>query len=339
MPLKMPEIDNQAVKKWFQGKYPMASKVILLLVVTSIMAKILSTIIVLQLADLALPASQDIIEVDLFAQAERFNYRNLRKAILDRNLFNRSGELPPDSDENENAGAGSVESFNLSGPCRDTALSITLIGTIFTGQDATNLATIQEKGIGSPDIYRVGDMIIGSEAASIAKIERKRVILNNAGTKECMVLKDPELVNQMVASNLLPALDEIPLPDGSKENTTAPITADNPTGSVTLNCEFVESELGAEFGKIVSTVRIVPNPTDNAGINGFKVFNIQSGSLLDKVGLQNGDVIQQVNDTNLSQPDQGFALFQALQDEESLRIKVLRQGETPVTLNVTINCK
>lgn len=338
MPLKMPEIDSQAMKKWFQGKYPMVSKVILLLVVTSILAKILSTIIVLQLADFALPASQDIIEVDLLAQAERFNYRNLRKAILDRNLFNSSGELPAESDENENAGAGSAEAFNLSGPCRDTALNITLIGTIYTGQDATNLATIQEKGIGSPDIYRAGDMIIGSEAASIAKIERKRVILNNAGVKECMVLKDPELVNQMVAPNLLPALDEIPAPDGSKVSASSPSAADT-AGSVTLNCEFVESELGAEFSKIVSTVRIVPNPTDNAGINGFKVFNIQSGSLLDKVGLQNGDVIQQVNDTNLSQPDQGFALFQALQDEESLRIKALRQGDTPVTLNVTINCK
>ncbi len=341
MRFDLSRIDDQAVKRWLNSPYFKGIfKIFSLLCMTMVAAKALTAFAMVQLATFAIPPQRTVQVGDVFAQVERFNYRNLRKAILDRNLFNSGGEYPDEAEEDAKSASG--EGFDIKGPCRDSTLNITLVGTIFTGNEKTTLVTIQEKGVESPDIYKVGDQIVGAEQATVAKIERKKVIINNGGVKECMELADPKIVMQFVRDDQLPSLDEIPVPDqlkGPGVLDSKPNAGLSDSGTVSLNCNYVEGELGADFGKIMSSVRIVPNPTSTGGINGFKVFSIPSGSLLDKVGLKNGDVIQQVNDTNLSQPDQGFALFQALQDEESLRISVLRQGDTPITLNVSINCK
>jgi type II secretory pathway component PulC len=70
-------------------------------------------------------------------------------------------------------------------------------------------------------------------------------------------------------------------------------------------------------------------------MNGFKIFAIDSASLLGKTGLKNGDIITGVNDTSLKQPEQGFALYQAFQDEKEVRINIQRGG-TPMTITCRI---
>jgi type II secretory pathway component PulC len=63
---------------------------------------------------------------------------------------------------------------------------------------------------------------------------------------------------------------------------------------------------------------------------------VDANSLFGKVCLKNGDVITQVNETSLQQPDQGFALYQAFQDERDVRINLLREGKTPMTITIQI---
>jgi type II secretory pathway component PulC len=70
-------------------------------------------------------------------------------------------------------------------------------------------------------------------------------------------------------------------------------------------------------------------------MNGFKIFAIDQSSMLGKTGLQNGDIITQVNETSLKQPEQGFTLYQAFQDEKEVRILILRRG-APMTITCRI---
>ena len=74
-------------------------------------------------------------------------------------------------------------------------------------------------------------------------------------------------------------------------------------------------ELGPGFGTIIQKARLVPNTVDNQ-MNGFKIFAIDRSSLYGKTGLQDGDIITQVNETSLKLPEQGFALLQSFQDEK-----------------------
>ena len=79
----------------------------------------------------------------------------------------------------------------------------------------------------------------------------------------------------------------------------------------------------------------MPNTNADNGMNGFKIFAIDKASLIGRIGLKNGDIITGVNEVSLKQPEQGFQLYQALQDEREITIKVERKGK-PKTINIQI---
>ena len=45
------------------------------------------------------------------------------------------------------------------------------------------------------------------------------------------------------------------------------------------------------------------------------------------MGLKNGDVIEQVNGTDLSDPAKALALFQTLRNEQNINVNILRNKD------------
>ncbi len=258
------------------------------------------------------------------------NYHDLQKTIKDRNLFNRSGEFPDESMAAVKAGKDrKASSFDINAACSKSSVNVELVGTIYLNGGAS-IATLQEQGYGESDIYREGDLIIGNEGAQIAKIDRNRVILNNNGVKECL-----ELI--IVSKKILEgegttASGALAGGAGANRSGEAPTNVEN---TCLLDEKYVQDELGPGFGTIIQKARLVPNTADGQ-MNGFKIFAIDQASLLGKTGLQNGDIITQVNETSLKQPEQGFALYQAFQDEREVRIHILRRGTTPMMITCRI---
>jgi len=257
------------------------------------------------------------------------NYHSLQKVIKDRNLFNSAGQFPEESLGSLSSEEAGSSSFDIKAPCKKTTLNISLVGTILIAENLS-LATVKEQGYDEPDVYREGDAIIGNESATLVKIERNRAILNHNGVKECLELEavNPKLIaappNTAVvvgSSNGKPASTPEPPPGG---------------GDIVLKEKFVQDELGPGFATIIQKARFVPNTVDSQ-MNGFKIFAIEPDSLFARAGLQNGDIITQVNETSLKQPDQGFALYQAFNDEREVRIHILRGGTTPMMITVRIN--
>jgi len=248
------------------------------------------------------------------------NYREFKKPILDRNIFNSSGEYPKEELERKGGGDGRPV-FDINSPCQPCTLNLELVGTIYLGSREKSLATVREKGQADADVYRVGDGIIGNEDALVAGVDRNELIINNKGTKECLSLVS-ELEKQLASGQVAGGTSL----GGGGGDQAPPVMVDGP---------YVESELGAGFGKIINAARLVPNTVDNQ-INGFKIFAIDPSSLFAKVGLLNGDVITQVNDASLKNPDQGFALYEAFRNEREVRISVLRNGTTPQMITVRI---
>ena len=262
------------------------------------------------------------------------NYHDLRKAIEDRNIFNSEGVFPDEDEVEVDVSATETEEqkeFDLSAPCVKTGLKLSLLGTIFMGSN-NSIATVKEQGYSESDIYKEGDAIIGQDGASIAKIERKRVIINNGGIKECLELEEKKgpSANEGFSE---PDPVELDVDDGNAGDQPPPDQVN--TKECSLEEKFVQEQLGPGFGNIITKARLVPNTQENQ-VNGFKIFAIDSKSLFAKAGLKNGDVITQVNDVSLKQPEQGFALYQAFQDETEVRINVLRNGKTPVMITCRI---
>lgn len=259
------------------------------------------------------------------------NYRSVKKDVVDRNLFNRDGEVPPEEEKKELGQSESKElSFDDTAPCQKSTLPIDLLGTIYIVPSSSSLATIKEKGYSEADIYREGDSIVGYENALVFKIEMEKVIINNAGIKECIELAPPKFPN---GENF--AKDNNNSSKGALKDKKV-VPASSNCGEITLQESYVSSELGDGFSNILTKGRLIPHNDGNDQMIGFKLIGVDSSSLFGKICLKNGDVITQVNDTSMQQADQGFALYQAFQDERDVRISYLRQGKEAMMVTVKI---
>lgn len=259
------------------------------------------------------------------------NYHSLRKAVLDRNIFNSEGTFPDESEEVD-ANDNSPSTFNAQAPCVDTKLKLKLVGTIVLRKDS--VASIMEQGYSQADVYRLGDVIIGNEGAQVYAIERNRVIINNSGTKECIEVKFDTSKSSSYTSAPVAGDLEPPLPSDTPTPPPEESGGEENFRTVSLEASFVESQLGDGGGKLVNDARLVPQVV-NGEVEGFKIFAIKPNSLFSRVGLKNGDIVLKVNDTSLKQADQGFALFQAFQEDREIMVNFKRGGQ-PNSLQIRI---
>ncbi|MBC7660648.1 MAG: hypothetical protein H7249_13215 [Chitinophagaceae bacterium] len=256
------------------------------------------------------------------------NYRDLRKTVLARNVFNSEGILPDEPDPSE----GASNAFNPNDKCQKPTVNVELLGIIATGNPETSLATIQEKGYTMADVYHAGEKIINQEEALIYAIEEDKVVLNNKGVKECLELNTVKVLATASASGANgtnPANPAAPPGDAGPGEQC-------PSGSASLESSYVEESLGPGFSKILEAGRLVPfHGQDNAMV-GFKLIGVRGGSLWSRANLGSGDVITAVNGVSMAQPEKGFALYEALQSDKAIRVEFLKAGKTPCILNVEI---
>jgi type II secretion system protein C len=270
-------------------------------------------------------------EVERPRVGKETNYRDVRKVILGRNVFNSAGALPDEPDPSPDGSAGTA--FNPNDKCQKPTVNVELLGIILTGDPESSLATILEKGYTIADIYRAGDRIIGQEQAQIHAVEEGRVVLNNNGVKECLEINSLLSANKSDPGISLPAAS--PAPSVGSDSGSEGGGADCPSGTVALETSYVEDSLGPGFSKILETGRLVPYHRDNAMV-GFKLIGVRGGSLWSRANLNSGDVITAVNGTSMAQPEKGFAVYEALQSDKAIRVEFLKGGKSPCNLSIEI---
>ncbi len=265
---------------------------------------------------------------------DKVNYRDLQNSVLERNIFNNTGELPVEKDEEEKVEgdmANAQAELSLDGPCTKSSLSkLKLMGTmIFSNQDS--FATVREDGINSADVYKIGDQIFGQENIKVIGIRANILILNNSGRKECLYSSDASEKN-VLGSKTESSSDAVDDTDDDSEEESDSSSTDGDTPVVRLKSEWVQEQLGAGFTKIMKEVSTPPDVVDGE-INGFKFYGISGGSLLGKIGLQDGDSIIEVNGRSTS--ESVFVFYQALSDETEILIGFQR-GEERHSVKVII---
>ena len=88
------------------------------------------------------------------------------------------------------------------------------------------------------------------------------------------------------------------------------------------------------MNQILTQARAMPYMEQGKTV-GFRISEIVPGSLYEKIGLQNGDVIQRVNAQEVDDPAKFFQLYQGLKTERNISIDLLRGGQRQ-TLNYEI---
>ena len=101
-----------------------------------------------------------------------------------------------------------------------------------------------------------------------------------------------------------------------------------PAHDIKLSRAFVDKNL-QDLPKILRDAKAVPyiKPNADGKVEGFKLVAVKPGSLYEKVGLQNGDIIVGSNGQAIDSPKQAMELYQSLKKQDSIEIQVIREGE------------
>jgi general secretion pathway protein C len=81
-----------------------------------------------------------------------------------------------------------------------------------------------------------------------------------------------------------------------------------------------------DLPKLLSQARAVP-VLNNGALTGFRLDYIAKNSFYEKIGLQYGDVLKQVNGVEIKDPGTMLSLFQQLRNENSVKLDVLRNNQ------------
>lgn len=200
------------------------------------------------------------------------------------------------------------------GPVRETRLNLTLKGVLGGGGEQGRWAIIAASG-GEEKAYGVGDRVPGN--ATIVRIEARRVLLRRNGVTEALKMPEAEAITAFEGGGSTAGAGTAGGGDGIRKV--------EEHHRVTSR-EYVNRQL-QDLPNLLRQAKAVPHKVDGEH-RGFKIVNIQPGSVYEELGLREGDVIQSVNGRDIRSPDQAMEAYKELRSNSSFRVQVQRDGQS-----------
>jgi type II secretion system protein C len=192
-----------------------------------------------------------------------------------------------------------------SAPQQDISLLFDVKGTV-AGGGKYGFAIIEERGTRKQRLVKTGDVVYD---AKVIRIKRNALDVLVAGRERTL---------KIVETKEAPIL---PPPGG-----TAAIGPSPPPGAVVIPRNEVQQAM-EDMGSMLSQAQI--RPYFNAGVpDGFIVNSIRSGSLYQRMGITNGDIIQEVNNRKIQTADDVMGLLTTIKSGASLSLGIKRQGKS-----------
>ena len=221
--------------------------------------------------------------------------------ILDRNLFNSDAE---------DAGKISLSSSKI--VTKKTAKkakavgNLLLVGTITAGK--SSLAVVQ---VGA----KVGVFQLNQELAPgvlLGQVEQGSVTVTDHGTDRKLLLKKHKTDNNQRLKNKKAT--------GSKQEIVA---VDKNHWKLS---KAVVGNARSNLNSLLQTARMVPQLKNGKTI-GFKLMELEKGSLLEKIGLRVGDLVVEINQVKLDSPEKALQVFQQVREASNISLGLLRNGK------------
>lgn len=247
---------------------------------------------------------------------EKGRPRSHYSVILDKNIFH--AVVKETSAQKKTSAQKAVDVDQVKNLAK-TPLDIRLRGTAVR-DSGDSFAVIEDRRTRKEDLYHTGDMILGE--AKLTQIFRDRVVILREGKKEILELSVTKEAGKSGRRDV-PSAEPSRLVPGSGVRKLG-------SNRWSVSSEELESAK-ANMSQLMTQVRIAPNFTEGKP-DGFKLLSIKRGSLFDRLGLRNGDVVRQINGIPLDNPQKALELYGELESGQSISLGVLRRGKE-LTLN------
>jgi len=222
------------------------------------------------------------------------------QVVADRNLFG-SLEKPPEPEKEEELKTEELEALE------PTSLKILLLGTV-SGSDEDAYAVIEETAKRKQGLYRVGDSI---QEAIVRRILRGKVILRVGEKDEILTMEEAAAYGD----GRKQAASRVPGVRGGSEGERIEVS----------RAELQDSL--KNINRLLSQVRIRPHFRDGRA-DGLAVSRIKPDSVFTRLGLEDGDIIKEVNGQPIKSPDDILGLYRRLKSGSQVSLQVDRRGES-----------
>lgn len=204
--------------------------------------------------------------------------------------------------------------------------SYKLLGTIVGSRTAIAIIKMGTEA----EYFNEGDNI-GS--GKVARIEPDRVIIETERGKEALLLFE-EWDEGMEASRPSGPPSTSRTTSRWKSTPKTPVEVRKVAeGSYVVAKSEVE-KVFRNIGSLLMQARAVPYIVDGK-IAGFRLFRIKPGSLYEKIGLKNGDIVKAINGVPIDSPETALRIFSELRNETYFEVEIMRGGR-PMTLTYNL---
>ncbi len=224
--------------------------------------------------------------------------------ILERNIFNSSGwssaKQNPEQVTKENSISVLKAQFRL-------------LATV-AGDEEVACAVIENVKTKIQDLYKTGDII---ESARIERIERNKIVLFNAGQREVLNLNVADGISDRIETSAKPVIAQ-------KPDAAEVVNIISSTEREINKKAFLERVGGMEA--ILKKVEVAPY-LENGKEKGVRITGLEDLSMARYVGFENGDIIQNINGSTVTNRRKAFQILRKARSQSSINIQLLRNQQ------------
>lgn len=224
--------------------------------------------------------------------------------IIERNIFSSSDGNPSQENPDIEIQETSVSALKA---------QLHLLATV-AGDEEVACAVIENLKTKIQDLYRTGDII---EGMKIERIDRNKIILFNGVQREALslyvadrALDNPEIIAEQVVAQ--------------QQDTSDVVNIISPTEREINKRAFLARVGGMEA--IIKKVELTPYIEDGKE-NGVRITGLEDISMARFVGFKNGDVIQNINGSVVTNRRKAFQILRKARSQSSLQVQLLRDQQ------------
>lgn len=258
--------------------------------------------------DLMLPQQAPPRKTQNFSGQSTFD-RSQYSVISNRNLFSSSGEMPPAIT------AGKTETKKENDPVPSN-LPITIIGTLVHSDPAKSIAALELKGKNKTGSYTVGASVEG--LCTIERVARNVVFIRNSSNGMLEYIEMTKGANKVAF-------------DTAKGEPTKTKNVQSGGNNTFALSRATLLKYTNDLSSVLMQARAVPNRDPNTGeINGFRILDMQQGSIYEELGLQRMDVIKGVNGEPVDSIQKAMEMYNTLKNGNQVKMQIERGGKVEV---------
>jgi general secretion pathway protein C len=194
----------------------------------------------------------------------------------------------------------------------DTRLKLTLRGALASDEPGNARAIIADPK-GQDEQYSIGDILPGN--AELSEIYPDRVILKRNGRYETLRLpEERQPAGNVTARRRVQPTRQVRSRGGNPQQRLA----------------AVRQQLRQSPANMQGLLRASVHKDQTGNMIGYALSPGNDPALFAEMGLVDGDVVLQVNDMELSDPNNGAAALQALRSGQPVAVTLLRNGQQQV---------